>query len=160
MKVPLGEKQAQSVLLVRAFEESDRKGQLLTENLRSGATRRALMVTGFSRSGPKTQMADSVRNSETISRRARIIYEALRRRVPILVSIMHLVRLGSGTTPSLLGLSLLLGILLMRVATRDGIDLLAWPIYLLLFWNLLAYFMIFVMELLRRWVTQVHAASE
>lgn len=160
MKVSLGEKQAQSVLLVRAFEESDRKGRLLTENLRSGATRRALMVTGFSRADHVPEAAFSVRNGETITRRARIIYEALRRRVPILVSILHLVRLGSGTTPSLLGLSFLFGLVAMRYGTRNGLDLLAWPIYLLLFWNLMAYGLILVLEVVRRRVTRTHGGSE
>ena len=48
----------------------------------------------------------------------------------------------------------------MRFGTRDGLDLLAWPVYLLLFWNLTAYGLILVLEVVRRRVTRAHAGSE
>jgi hypothetical protein len=140
------EPQAQVVLLVRAFEESDRAGEILSPYLRAAATRRALCVTGLAGSPRELTDAIGMRYSETVVRRARLLFDTLKRRVPVVRGLPYLARLGASTTPTVVACGLLLGLSSQAFGPLREIDLLSLPLLLILAWNLV----VVVLALARR----------
>jgi hypothetical protein len=136
---PVREPRAQVVLLVRAFEEVDGDGIVLPGHLRAAATRRALMVTGLSDWKGELGDARNFRNGETVARRARLLFEALRRKVPVLGGVLRIARLGAGTAPALIGIALLVGLGSNALGPARHINLLSFPVLGLLAWNAVVY---------------------
>jgi len=135
----VGERRALIILLVRAFEESDPEGLVLPLRERNKATRRALMVTGLSGESGETATAWRIRSGEAVMRRARILFDALGRAHPALQRLLRLAQLGSSTTPVVLGVSLLAGLLTNALGFQRQINLLSFPLIGLLVWNLAVY---------------------
>jgi len=133
------ERRAQNVLVVRAFEEADPDGIVLPAHLRAAATRRALMVTGLSDWQGELHDARNFRNGETVARRARLLFDGLRRKVPVLGGVLRIARLGAGTAPALIGLALAIGLASNTLGPVRQINLLSFPILGLLCWNLVLY---------------------
>ncbi len=133
------EAQAQVVLAVRAFEESDRDGRLLSPYARSAATRRALRVTGLARWPQDLADAESPRYGETVFRRARVLFDTLERRMPGLRGTIGIARLGASTAPSVIAAAMVVGLLASTIGARHRFQLLALPMLALFAWNLLAY---------------------
>ena len=103
------ETQAQVVLLVRAFEEADRTGAVLSEHARATASRRALRVTGLTDWSATDHGLGAERYIETVMRRARLLFDALLRKIPMLRGMLRLSQLGVGTAPAVILAGLALG---------------------------------------------------
>jgi hypothetical protein len=133
------EGQAQVVLLVRAFEEADRDGVVLSLYDRAAATRRALRVTGLARWPQDLRDAESPRYGETVARRARVLFDALRRRIPALSGLIRVARLGATTGPTLIVAGFLVGLASTALGpAREGRTL-SPPMVAIVGWNLAAY---------------------
>jgi len=144
------EAQAQMILLVRAFEEVDREGRILSLEQRVAATRRAVMVTTredaegvFARSG-------ATRNEETVTRRARLLFNALGRRLPSLYRVMEIARLRSSMGPAVFAIALAIGMGTNALGPARQVNLLSVPFFGLLAWNLAMYLLLLVAALFGR----------
>jgi hypothetical protein len=144
------ERAAQIVLLVRAFEESDREGRILSPYTRMVATRRALAVTGLSDFSGELAEAAHIRSGETVMRRARLLFNGLVRKLPFLPRVLKVAQLGSSTGPVIIGAALLFGVLTNLLGTGRRINLLSFPLLGLLAWNLAIYLFMAVGGSLRR----------
>jgi hypothetical protein len=133
----------QSVLLVRAIEESDRAGDLLPLADREDATRTA------ARSAP--EMRESLAGT-TLSRpaerflaeRARLLRERLLARSPILANVLSLASGSSRISRVLLLVAFVVGVSLSALDGSRRINLLAFPLIGLIAWNLLVYLALFI----------------
>ena len=133
----------QSVLLVRAIEESDRTGDLLPLADREEATRNA------ARSAPEIRESLS---GTTLSRpaerflaeRARLLRERLLARSPILANVLSLAGGSSRISRLLLLVAFIVGVSLSALDGSRRINLLAFPLIGLVAWNLLVYLVLFV----------------
>lgn len=130
------ERRAQVILLVRAFEEVDPDGVVLPHRERTKATRRALLVTGLSGDRGLTQGAWRRYGGEAVMRRARTLFDTLRRAHPAMPRIFRVAQLGSSTGPLVVGVALVLGLLLNAFDPRREIHLLYVPFLVVLGWNL------------------------
>ncbi len=133
------ETQAQIVVLLRAFEEADRDGRVLTPYARVTATRRALRVTGLANCPDELQEAESLRYSETVIRRARVLFDSLDRKIPGLRGMLRIAQMGLTTAPAVVAGALAVGLLTSFIGPRRQIDLLALPLLGIFAWNLLVY---------------------
>jgi hypothetical protein len=133
------EAQAQLVLVVRAFEEADREGRILNPYARATATRRALRVTGLADSPAELRNADSQRYSETVIRRARVLFESLDRKIPGLRNMVKIARLGMTTAPAVIAFAFVAGLLTNVLGPQRQINLLSLPLLGMLGWNLAIY---------------------
>ena len=135
----MGEQRAQVVLLVRAFEESDREGRVISTYARTAATRRALAVTGLYDYTGELSEARNIRNGETVMRRARILFDGLARKLPVLRRVLDIAQLGASTAPAVIGAALVLGVLTNVLGPSRQINLLSLPMLGLLAWNVGVY---------------------
>ncbi len=131
------ERRAQVILLVRAFEEVDPDGVVLPHRERTKATRRALLVTGLSGDRGLTQGAWRRYGGEAVMRRARALFDTLRRAHPAMPRIFRVAQLGSSSGPLVLGVALAIGLLLNALDPRPEIHLLYVPFLAVVGWNLL-----------------------
>jgi hypothetical protein len=132
----MGEERAQVVLLVRAFEEADREGRVISPYARTAATRRALAVTGLYDYAGELSEARNIRNGETVMRRARVLFDGLDRKLPVLRRVLKIAQLGSSTAPAVIGAALVVGLLTNLLGPRRLINLLSLPMLALLAWNM------------------------
>lgn len=132
------EEQAQSVLLVRAFEEADPDGIVVPRRTREEATRRALRVVGLGDFEGELLDTAHVRSGEVLHRRARHLLEGLQHRVPALKGALYAGKLGSSTLPLALAVSFVAG-LSTHVLGGRRVDLLAAPVFGVLLWNAVLY---------------------
>jgi len=146
----MSERRAQVVLLVRAFEESDRDGRIISSYARATATRRALAVTGLTEYDGELSEARNIRNGETVMRRARILFDGLDRKLPILRRVLTIAQLGTSTAPVVIGSAFAVGVLINFVGDPRKIDLLALPVLALLAWNVALYAAMAAVPLVRR----------
>lgn len=133
------ETQAQIVLLVRAFEEADREGRVLSSYARATATRRALRVTGLAKWPQELADAESTRYSETVVRRARVLCESLDRKIPGLRGMMRIAQFGVTTGPLLIFAAFGVGLLTNALGPGRRIHLLSLPLLGIIAWNLAVY---------------------
>ena len=133
------ERRSQIVLLIRAFEEADRDGVIVPMQARAVATRRALRVTGLANWRGDFHDAHNIRNGETVSRRARLLFDSLARKIPGLRGVLRVARLGTVTAPLVMGLALVLGLATNALGPLRQINLLSVPLLGTLAWNLLFY---------------------
>lgn len=133
------ETQAQIVLLVRAFEEADREGEVLSSYARATATRRALRVTGLAKWPRELADVDSSRYAETVMRRARVLFESLERKIPGLRRMIRVARLGATTGPAMIVAAFIAGLGLNTLGRDRQIHLLSPPLLGILAWNFLMY---------------------
>ncbi|MEM9292820.1 MAG: DUF2868 domain-containing protein [Acidobacteriota bacterium] len=132
LKVRLQERDAQRVLMVRAFEEVDSEGHFLSREERLRASEEALAGRGAP--------AVSAEAAEVVARRAQILERELHRRSPLPRQVAHTLRLGSSAAWALLALALLLGLLASALGTDRHVHLLAVPLLATFAWNLFTYF--------------------
>jgi hypothetical protein len=145
----MGERSAQIVLLVRAFEEADPEGRILSTYTRTAATRRALAVTGLSDFDGELVEAAHIRSGETVMRRARVLLDALVRKLPFLPRVLAVVELGASTGPLIIGAALIVGMATNLLGTGRHINLLSFPLLGLLGWNLAIYVFLSVCAVLK-----------
>jgi hypothetical protein len=150
LETGLRERGAQVVLLVRAFEETDREGRILSPYTRAAATRRSLTVTGLSDYDGELSEATHIRSGETVVRRARVLFGALKRKVPFLPRVLEVTQLGSSTGPLIIGAALVAGILTNLLGSGRRINLLSFPLLGLLGWNLAIYVFMIVSAVAQR----------
>ncbi len=139
------ERNAQIVLLVRAFEEVDREGRVLTHVRLATATHRARMVTVMEDAASRFARP----GEETLVRRARHVFRGLRKTVPRVYQVMELARLRSLLAPSLVAGALLLGVALAGLGTRPGVDMASLPLLFLVAWNVAVYITLAVVRIVR-----------
>jgi hypothetical protein len=135
----LDERRAQTVLLVRAFEEADPDGIVLPAHVREAATRRAMVVTGVGEWEGDLRDAPNIRNGETVMRRARLLYTHLLQRVPVVRRARKVAALGAGTGPALVLVALGFGLLTNLLGPLREINLLSFPLLGILAWNVAVY---------------------
>jgi len=133
------ERSSQIVLLIRAFEEADRDGVIVPMQARAAATRRALRVTGLADWSGDLKDARNVKNGETVTRRARLLFDSLSRKIPALRDVLRVARLGAVSTPLIVFLSLAVGLATNALGPERQINLLSVPLLGTLAWNLLVY---------------------
>jgi hypothetical protein len=146
----MSERRAQVVLLVRAFEESDRDGRIISTYARATATRRALAVTGLTEYRGELSEARNIRNGETVMRRARILFDGLDRKLPILGRVLSIAQLGTSTAPIVIGSAFGLGVLIPLLGDRRHVDLLAPAALAVVAWNVAVYALMAAWPLVRR----------
>ena len=132
------------LLAVRAFEESDPEFLLLSAAERSKSTRRALVVTGLSEADPSTASIEPSRRAEALTRRARLLFDLLMRRVPGLRRVIALSSVAGATLPTVMLIALVIGALGNALGPWRRINLLAFPLFGLWIWNLVVYLSIAV----------------
>jgi hypothetical protein len=120
------ERQAEIVLLVRAFEEVDGDGRVLPHERRADATRRARERAGD-------------RDDALLGRRAAILGKRLTDTFPTLPRLLRLARLSPVPAPAVVGTALVAGLLTNALGQHREVNLLSLPLMGLLVWNLFAY---------------------
>lgn len=130
--VRLTEEEVQAVLLVRAFEEADSDGTLLSRSERQQAARTA-QATSFER---------------FLVQRARPLVEALERELAILPRLRRAVRLRVSLIWIVLA-ALVLGLVSNLLGPEKRINVIANPLAGLIVWNLAIYVLILAGSLLR-----------
>jgi hypothetical protein len=143
------ERSAQIVQLVRAFEESDAEGVLVSIEARAAATRRALRVTGLGDYRGDLLDATHVRDGEVIARRARLLYDTLDRRLPTLRGLLNVGKLGVSTLPVVVAAAAAAGLATSWFGPTRRVDLLSPALLGILAWNLFAYVRLAVSPLVR-----------
>ncbi len=131
------EHRAQLVLVVRAFEEVDRNGQVLPLKSRAAATHRTIVVTGGADLGSAGHRR--IKSGESVFRRARILFEQLGRSSPSLLAILRSARLGSGFAPIVIGIAPVVGALATALEPGLRIGIVQWPLLAILAWNVISY---------------------
>ena len=134
------EREAQTLLLVRAVEEADTQGKVWPEHEREAATRRALEQSGV----PEGEAA-----SAALAWRARLLLADLERRFPAVSRAMNWSRGGAGFALALCAGALIVGVATNLLGPRRQINLLAFPLLGLIGWNLLVYLFTALSPLLR-----------
>ncbi len=137
--VHVRERRAQIILLVRAFEEVDPQGLVLPSRERVKATRRAVLVTGLS--GERGQSPGAWRHhaEEAVLRRARVLFDWLRRVHPAMPRILRVAQLGSSAAPVVCGGAFVAGVALNALDPRAEIHLFYVPLLAVLAWSLALY---------------------
>jgi hypothetical protein len=123
------EQHAQTVLLIRAFEEEDRAGGILSLQRRTQATRVA-----------RERAADE--RGDLLYRRAALLADHLTRALPTLPRLLRLARLRFVPAPAVVGAALGAGLLTNALGPHREINLLSVPLLGLLAWNALAYILL------------------
>ncbi len=139
-RVRLREEDAQAVLLVRAFEEADAEGTLLSRGDRQRASKLAREAT-FER---------------FLAGRARPLVETLEREIAMIPRLRRAVRLRLAL-PWIVLPALLFGLLSNLLGPEKRINVIANPLAGLILWNLAVYVLILVSALLR---SLPHSKSE
>jgi hypothetical protein len=129
----LGESDAQAVILARAFEEADPDGVLLSADVRQAATEAA-------RDGatPQAQAA----------RRAWQLLAALEAKVPALAAVRRATRLPVRALVPIWLAAFILGALSNELGPERHINVLSFPLFGILLWNLCVYAVVVVAALL------------
>ena len=133
------ERLAQTVLLVRAFEETDPGGRLLPPQRRTEATRRALEAAEPIHSAKGPAVIARTRRAETVQHRARLLLDFLEERYPALPRLLRAMRWRGGIGRSLAVAALAAGVASNVLGPAGKVNLLAFPLLGLLGWNLLVY---------------------
>jgi hypothetical protein len=123
------EHHAQIVLLIRAFEEEDLAGGVLSCERRTEATRLA-----------REQAGDEC--GDVLYRRAALLVEHLTGAFPTLPRLLRLARLRFVPAPAVVGTALGAGLLTNALGPHREINLLSVPLLALLAWNALAYILL------------------
>lgn len=133
------ERQAQTVLLVQAFEEADPDGRLLPAQRRTEATRRALEVTEPARAPERPGVIAEPRRAETVQVRARLLLDSIEERYPAVPRLLRVMRWRGGIGLAACVAALAAGLMSNVLGPAGRVNLLAFPLLGLLGWNLLVY---------------------
>ena len=120
----LPESEAQAATLVRAVEETDRDGELVTHEER----RRTAGVARASSRRPEVEA--------WIGERSLTVIDALEERIPSLPALLSSTRLGRGLTVPILLLAFVAGLATNVLGPSQRIQVLALPLLGLIAWNL------------------------
>jgi hypothetical protein len=137
-----------TILLVKAIEQHDADGSVLTVAEREAATREALRQCA----NAKTQDTPEARTRTTwraLGIRAGELYARLEQRHPVVVHSVTLERSIGRAALVLLALAFVLGCALSLLDSRVRIEIVAFPLLGLVLWNFAVYFAL-VLSLLRR----------
>jgi hypothetical protein len=150
------ERALRKVLLIQAIEETDRRGEALPLTERIDATR---AVIGKNPPPVETQ-AEAPLSSATewlLVRRADLLLRSLRERSP---GIDHVLAIAGGAIAvdrSLLVIGFALGVLLSFLDGRDGINILAPVLIVLIAWNLLVYVLMYGRRASSSWLARLYS---
>lgn len=124
------ESAAQTVLLVRAFEEADPEGKVLPLDDRRAATEAA-----------RAEVAGAGGDGAVVEARARRLFAVLDERVPGLPRLLGNTRVLGGLAPVVMAVGLVAGLLVNELGTGPHVQLLPMLFALggLLLWNLAMY---------------------
>jgi hypothetical protein len=136
------EQALRSVLLVKAIEEADRTGTLIPAADRAAATREASRSAGAVPAGDAAALSGSAQRM--LAARAQLLRQRIAARHPFVDSVVELAR-----GPAWIGwLLLLAGVLIgFGLSALDGtrrINILAFPLFGLLAWNVAVYAMVLI----------------
>jgi hypothetical protein len=133
----MGEADARRVLLVQAFEETDREGVLLAERERAGATDLAadLAAEGTTDLDAGPEVGGE---AERIARRAEILLGTLEERTDLVPGLLRTTGFRPGLALVVLP-PLILGLLTNAIGAEGMINVLAFPLLGLILWNFAIY---------------------
>ncbi len=123
---------AQEILLVQAFEEADVAGQLLSAGDRQAATRP--LLNGDRDAAPTGDDA-----TQLLAARAGALLPLIQQRLPFAESVLRLSRVGFRLTPWIVAASFLGGLATNVLGQARHINLLSFPLFAILAWNLAMY---------------------
>jgi hypothetical protein len=127
-----------TVLLIRSIDEGDKSGQVLSLDERNDATLAAAKgapVIASGLTGPSLPAA-----AEGIMvRRAELLLAKLRSRSPVIDRVLDLADGVSWLGPVVLGVAFFMGVGVSALNGSQRIEILAFPVFGLLLWNLLVY---------------------
>jgi hypothetical protein len=139
----VNERDARSVLIVRAFEENDPKGEIFPHMIRSDATMRAdaplKADTDARESGDPTEEEEAF-----LIRRARLLREEFARGFP---SAAHVFERGSwspGIVPAIAGVAFVIGMLSNHLGPDRRVNIIAFPLVGMIAWNLAVYLLLVI----------------
>jgi hypothetical protein len=124
---PLGERDARALMFVRALEETDGDGVLLSARSRAAATRRAF----------ESGVAHGT--TPVLVERARLLCSEVLRDTPRLAHVLDPPRLGRGIVPVSIAAAVVIGVATNFWGPERHVSVLAFPLAGLLAWNLLVY---------------------
>ncbi len=128
--------------MARAFEEADGDRLLLSGHERSLASRLALNQARDADATPAAgppSATPALHSATTLAVRAEALLEPLGRRLPALAGILEVTRLGAWLPLIIIVGSLVIGLMTNALGPRRQINLLSFPLFLLLAWNLVIY---------------------
>jgi hypothetical protein len=151
------ERAARDVTLVRAIETGDADANLLSPDDRRHASRAATELAHWDASQQRSPVSADL----FLTRRAALVLDAVAPRSKT-VRALRSVRWRPWIGIALPGVALLLGALLERVADRQHVNVLAFPLLGIIAWNLSVYALLLVRPLLgrarggwRRWLAEM-----
>jgi hypothetical protein len=130
----MDENSARQVLLVRAIESAE-SSSLISNDDRLHASRAAAELVRWQASDQKAAPSAD----QYMARRAEFLLQKAALREPSLLRALHAFQWRPWIGIALPALALLAGILIERVADRQHVNLLAFPLLLIVLWNLVVY---------------------
>jgi len=128
-----------TILLVKAVEEQDRDGSLLTVAERDQATREAVRRWPLTEKATGTRLDRERHTWRVLGARAEELYARLAQRHPVVVHTVKLERSARRAVLSLLVVAFVAGFLLSLFDSRVRIEIVAFPLLGLILWNLVVY---------------------
>jgi hypothetical protein len=147
-----------TTLLVKAVEEQDADGAILTLAERDAATREALRRFP-ARAADEARRGASDRPWRVLATRAAELYGRLVERHPVVAHAVTLENQAARATLPVLALGFLLGLVLSVLDSRVRIEILAFPLLGLVLWNIAVYLLLAVAALTGRRRTAQGAAQ-
>jgi hypothetical protein len=124
----MSERDARTVLFVRAVEETDREGALLSPSTRAAATRRAL-----------DEARDPTDRRSLLRARASLLHDEILGEVPALGRVIDPPRRGGGLVLATLAVATIAGLATNLLGPSRHVSVLAFPLAGILAWNLAVY---------------------
>jgi hypothetical protein len=138
-----------NVLLIRAIDEGDKAGEVLSVAERSTATKNAAQSAGEIPNGLAGQSLP-VPAERLLVRRAELLMTTLQARSPVITHVLDLIAGASWLAPVLLVVAFACGVGMSALDGRHQIDILAFPLLGLIAWNLAVYLTLIVAALRKR----------
>ncbi len=147
----MNEQAAQSILIVRAIELSDPAGEILSQEERIQASRKAkpsdMEIAKAGSDDVRTEPTTAA-EKEYLIRRAELLCGALSKRYPAINSLQDRLRWRGWYTIILAMITFILGLALNELGPERRISILAFPLLGMLAWNLFIYILLLI-EVLR-----------
>ncbi len=143
------EADAQAVVLVRAFEEEDPEGRLLSVHARASATEaaRAASAAAASDGSNGGGRAASGTAEDFMARRANTLMDALEPQVPVMRGLLSGTRMGVSLGPAVVTVAGAVGLFSNALGPDRAINVLSAPMLAIVAWNLGLYGLLLVVAL-------------
>lgn len=126
------------VVLVKAIEESDRVGDIISRKERERATRKARIANGLPETGPIDSITDE-QLAKTISDRASILASPVVAKYPVFEDVFEGIRWPTLLLVLVLPLAFISGLGIRWISGLNRFNFMSAPVALLILWNLLIY---------------------